>query len=64
MLHDYITIFTIYITKWKEESLPTSWKQAVVVPILKPGKDALQAGFPHTEKAYDMLWKDELIKAV
>ena len=29
---------------WKEGTIPTSWKQAVVVPILKPGKNAAQPG--------------------
>ncbi len=54
-------ILALINTTWKEGSLPTSWKQAAVVPILKPGKDALQAGFLHIEKAYGMLWKEELI---
>jgi len=24
---------------WKEGQLPLSWKQAIVIPIQKPGKD-------------------------
>lgn len=29
----------VYNKVWKEGSLPTSWKDAVIIPILKPGKD-------------------------
>lgn len=29
---------------WKEVTLPSSWKQVVVVLILKQGKEALQTG--------------------
>ena len=29
---------------WKEGILPAAWKQALVVPILKPGKGASKAG--------------------
>ena len=31
-------------TVWKEGRLPLAWKQAVVVPILKPGKEAEHPG--------------------
>ena len=29
---------------WKEGRFPLAWKQAVVVPILKPGKEAEHPG--------------------
>ncbi|CAL1263641.1 unnamed protein product [Larinioides sclopetarius] len=25
---------------WKERKFPSSWREAVIIPILKPGKDA------------------------
>lgn len=29
----------MYNKVWGEGSLPTSWKDAVIIPIIKPGKD-------------------------
>ena len=29
----------IYNKIWEEGRLPTSWKEAIIIPIIKPGKD-------------------------
>lgn len=35
-----IEILALFNSVWKEGKLPVEWKHAVVVPVLKPGKDA------------------------
>lgn len=38
-------ILALMNTVWQEGYIPASWKQAVVIPILKPGKEAKQSMF-------------------
>lgn len=38
-------ILALMNTVWQEGYIPASWKQAVVIPILKPGKEAKQSRF-------------------
>jgi len=33
-------LLTLYNKVWEEGSIPARWKEAVIVPIRKPGKDA------------------------
>jgi len=34
-----IVILTLYNRIWKENVFPSSWRKAIVIPIIKPGKD-------------------------
>ncbi|GBN45397.1 hypothetical protein AVEN_185231-1 [Araneus ventricosus] len=36
-LHNLLFLFN---TIWHERSFPSSWKQAIIIPVLKPGKDS------------------------
>ncbi|KAJ3607082.1 hypothetical protein NHX12_026597 [Muraenolepis orangiensis] len=35
-----LLILNLYNRVWEEGRIPTGWKEAVIVPIKKPGKDA------------------------
>ena len=41
VLHEILALIN---TVWEEGTLPAAWKQAVVIPIVKPGKDASKPG--------------------
>lgn len=40
VLEEILALYNI----WEQGKLPSAWKQAVIVPVLKPGKDASQPG--------------------
>ncbi len=47
-------------TVWDQGHLPAEWKHAVIIPILKPGKEAVCPGSyrPPSQQSCVRLWKE------
>ncbi|CAG2211109.1 unnamed protein product [Mytilus edulis] len=68
------TLLDIFNLSWRQGQVPQCWKEAIMMPILKKGKnkyivveDAFQskkvtlAVFVDLQRAFDKVWKDELL---
>jgi len=51
-------LHAFYQTFWLNETLPSIWKQSVIIPILKQGKPKSAIdGKAHTQTIATLLWK-------